>query len=85
MGLAAEISMNGLINMVDMTQDMKAVVVPEINAAGASIAVGVLNPVIGAGTLLAQVLARSPLMQKFTLQYHITGSWENPLVQQIGK
>ncbi|MBR6000861.1 MAG: hypothetical protein IK089_06370, partial [Oxalobacter sp.] len=63
--------------------DMIAEVKPEINAAGASIAVGIINPVVGVGTFLAQALAREPLKHNFTLYYHITGEWGDPIITQL--
>lgn len=84
-GLPAEADLKGIINIVEMTQDLVAEVKPEINAAGASIAVGLVNPLVGIGTFLAQTLAREPLKQGFTYHYHITGSWGNPVVETIDK
>lgn len=84
-GLPAEVDLKGIINIVEMTQDLVAEVRPEINAAGASIAVGLVNPIIGVGTFLAQALAREPLKQNFTYHYHITGEWGNPVVEIMDK
>ncbi len=82
-GLPAEVSLKGEIDIVEMTMDMIAEVKPEINAAGASIAVGIINPVVGVGTFLAQALAREPLKHNFTLYYHITGEWGDPIITQL--
>lgn len=84
-GLPAEVDLKGIINIVEMTQDLMAEVRPEINAAGASIAVGLVNPIVGVGTFLAQTLAREPLKQNFTYHYHITGGWGDPVVEIMDK
>ncbi len=84
-GLPAEVDLKGIINIVDMTQDLEAEIRPEINAAGASIAVGLINPIVGVGTFLAQTLAREPLKQNFTYHYRITGSWASPVVEIMDK
>ena len=44
------------------TQDLRVVVVPEINAGTASLAYAAINPAIGLGTFLAQNFLRKPLI-----------------------
>ena len=58
-------------------------VIPEINAAAASIAYGFINPAIGIGTFLAQMFLREPLMKQFTHEYHVTGSWSDPVIVEV--
>ncbi len=82
-GVPAEVTMTGSLNIPEMTQDLIAVVKPEINAGGASLAYGLLNPVVGLGTFLAQWIARDPMIEKFTYRYHITGGWGDPVIQKL--
>lgn len=84
-GVNATVMMDGSIDIAQEAQDLHVVVIPEINAAAASIAYGFINPAIGVGTFLAQMFLREPLMKQFTHEYRITGSWRDPTVTEIGK
>ena len=42
--------------------------------------VALLNPIVGAGALIAQRLFKDPLGQMFSYEYQVTGSWEDPKV-----
>ena len=61
-GAAAVVLMEGSADIERETEDLRVVVVPEINAGTASLAVAVINPAIGLGTFLAQYFLRKPLM-----------------------
>jgi uncharacterized protein (TIGR02099 family) len=67
------------------TQDIRVVVVPEINAGTASLAYATINPMLGLGSFLAQVFLRKPLAEANTREFHITGSWDDPQVEEIGR
>lgn len=82
-GVSAAVLMEGKADIARETQDLKVVVVPEINAATASLVVGVINPAIGLGTLLAQMALRQPLMKAATQEFRIDGSWYDPRIQRI--
>ena len=61
-GAAAVVLMEGSADLERETQDLRVVVVPEINAGTASLAYAVINPAIGLGTFLAQYFLRKPLI-----------------------
>lgn len=65
------------------TQDIRVVVVPEINAGTASLAYATINPVLGLGSFLAQFFLRKPLAEANTREFHITGSWDDPQVEEM--
>lgn len=82
--LNATVLMDGVADIGKESQDLHVVVIPEINAAGASVVYALaVNPVIGVGTFLAQLFLRAPLMRAFTHEYRITGSWNDPVVTKI--
>jgi uncharacterized protein YhdP len=61
-------------------------VVPEVDAALASIAVGaMINPLLGVGSLLAQYVLRKPLQDALGMEIDITGSWADPTVRDRTK
>ena len=55
-GVQAAVLMEGQADLERETQDLRVLVVPEINAATASLAYAVINPAIGLGTFLAQLV-----------------------------
>ncbi|MDD5027944.1 MAG: AsmA-like C-terminal region-containing protein, partial [Rhodoferax sp.] len=83
-GVNAAVLMDGQANLADETQDIKVVVVPEVNAGTASLIATVINPAVGLGSFLAQWLLRRPLMDSATQEFHIDGSWADPRVRKLG-
>ncbi|MCU0926244.1 MAG: TIGR02099 family protein, partial [Hydrogenophaga sp.] len=81
-GVNAAVLMEGSADLARETQDLTVVVVPEINAGTASLIASVINPAVGLGTLLAQLLLRQPLQSANTKQFRITGSWADPQVEK---
>jgi uncharacterized protein (TIGR02099 family) len=85
-GVNAAVLMDGKVDIDKETQDLRVVVIPEINAGAASVVYGLaINPVIGVGTFLAQLLLRAPLAQAFTFEYTITGPWSDPNVTKVDR
>ncbi len=80
-GPAANVAISGRADLAKETQDITVRVVPVL---GDSVAVAaglaLLNPIVGAGALIAQRLFKDPLGQMFAFEYQITGSWEDPKV-----
>ena len=75
--------MEGSADIERETQDLRVVVVPEINAGTASLAYAVINPAIGLGTFLAQYFLRKPLTAAGTREFHVTGPWDDPKVERV--
>jgi uncharacterized protein YhdP len=82
-GVNAAVLMEGKADIAHETQDIKAVVIPEINAGTASLVASVINPAIGLGTFLAQMFLRQPLIRANTQEFQINGSWYDPHITQI--
>ncbi len=80
-GLAATVFIDGSADLAGETQNLYVVVVPDINAGSASLAYALINPAVGLGTFIAQLIAREPLMKALTYGYHVTGSWADPKVE----
>jgi len=83
-GPAASVAITGQADLANETQDLTVRVVPVV---GDSIAVAagfaLLNPIIGAGALLAQRLLKDPVGQMFSYEYQVNGSWEDPKVIKV--
>ena len=82
-GLNAAVFMAGTASLVDETQNLQVVVVPEINAMTASLAATAINPVVGVGSFLAQMFLRGPLMEAATRTFQVTGTWAEPVVEPV--
>lgn len=82
-GVQAVVAMEGRADLAAETQDLRVVVVPEINAAGASLAYAAINPAVGLGTFVAQLLLRRPMIAAGTREFHVTGSWDDPKVERV--
>ncbi len=82
-GVNAAVLMDGRADIARETQDIKVVVVPEIDAGTASLIASVINPAIGVGTFLAQLFLRRPLVEAATQEFHIDGSWTDPKISKV--
>ena len=82
-GINAAVLMEGQADIAQETQDIKVVVVPEINAGTASLIATVINPAVGLGTFLAQWFLRRPLTEAATQEFHIDGGWAEPKITKV--
>lgn len=85
-GPAARIVMRGWADLKAETQDLRVVVQPTLSesiAIGA--AAGLVNPVAGVVTYLAQKALSDPIEKLFAYEYEIRGSWSDPVVQRLGR
>ena len=82
-GVNAAVLMEGRADIAKETQDIKVVVVPEINAGTASLIATVINPAIGLGTFLAQMFLKRPLTEAATQEFHVDGSWADPKITRV--
>ncbi|WP_265944800.1 YhdP family protein [Dechloromonas sp. A34] len=83
-GPAAHIEMQGETDLKAETQDLQVLVRPEIGNA-AAVGVAIINPLVGAATLLANTVMQNPLNRLFAYRYHVTGTWSDPLVDKAGQ
>ncbi len=84
-GVQAGVLVEGRADLRAETQDLRIVVVPELNAGAASLAYAAINPVVGLGTFLAQLLLRQPMMAAGTREFSVTGPWNDPQVQRVDR
>ncbi|MET4578260.1 YhdP family protein [Ottowia thiooxydans] len=82
-GVNAAVLMDGSADIDQETQDLRVLVVPEIDAGTAALVATAINPAIGLGTFLAQLILKRPLIQANTQEFHVGGSWDNPTVQKL--
>ena len=68
---------------VHETQQLKVVVVPEINAGTASLYMATINPLVGLTSYLAQMVLSKPLVRAGTSEFFVDGTWTNPRVTKV--
>lgn len=82
-GGSATVVINGNVNTQKETENLHLLVLPDINAAGASVALAVANSIVGIGSFLAQLIFKDPLSKLFSFEYQVTGTWSDPVVTKI--
>lgn len=82
-GVQATVFIEGQADLVREQQDLRVLIVPEINAGAASLAYLAVNPAIGLGTFFAQMLLRDPLRAANTREFSVTGSMAEPKVERV--
>jgi len=82
-GVQAVVLMEGTANLRTETQDLQVYVVPDVNAGAASLAYAAINPVVGLGTFVAQMLLRKQVSEAGTQAFNISGSWSDPQVTRV--
>jgi uncharacterized protein (TIGR02099 family) len=84
-GVNAVVAMEGSADLAKETQNLRVVVVPEVNAGTASIITAIINPVVGLSTFLAQLILRRPFIEAITQEFQIVGSWTDPKINKINR
>jgi uncharacterized protein YhdP len=82
-GVNAAVLMEGKADIAKETQDLHVVVVPEIDAGTAALVATAINPVIGLGTFLAQLVLKRPLIRVATQEFQIDGTWADPRITKV--
>ena len=71
--------------MVSETQDLSVLVQPTLSESVAiGAAAGLVNPVAGVVTYLAQKMLSDPIEKLFAFEYAVTGAWSDPQVAKRG-
>ncbi|TXI31992.1 MAG: hypothetical protein E6Q64_02165 [Ottowia sp.] len=79
-GATAAVLMDGSADIDKETQNLRVLIVPEIDAGTAALVATAINPVIGIGAFVAQLVLKKPLIKAATREFHIGGSWDDPQV-----
>ncbi|MBY4598131.1 TIGR02099 family protein [bacterium BD-1] len=82
-GVNAAVLMDGRADIDKETQDLRVVVVPEIDTGTAALVATAINPAVGLGAFLAQLVLKRPLIKANTQEFHVDGSWDNPAVHKL--
>ena len=84
-GVNATVVIAGDADLAHETQRLQVVVVPKLDAGAASLLYGLaVNPAVGLGVFLTQLLLKDPLSKVLAYQYEVTGTWADPQVAKVG-
>lgn len=84
-GVNAAVLMAGSADIARETQELRVVVVPEINAGTASLLASAINPAVALGTFIAQWVLRRPLSEANTREFAVRGTWADPVIERIAR
>jgi len=83
-GPVGTIAASGTADVQKQTQDLRALVIPNLDMSGAALAAGfVVNPVVGVGALLTQWLLKGTVQDAMAVQYRVRGTWDEPEIETI--
>ena len=82
-GVNAAALMDGSADIAHETQNLRVVVIPEINAGTAALVATAINQLVGLGTFLAQALLSKPLSAAATQEFQIEGTWADPKITKV--
>ncbi|OUV03528.1 MAG: hypothetical protein CBC42_03490 [Betaproteobacteria bacterium TMED82] len=81
-GTQATIFLEGDVSLSEKTQNVRLLMLPELNAGIASLGYVLVNPAVGLGSFLAQYILRDPLRKVMAIEYQVTGPWDSPTIQK---
>ncbi|MFN0161198.1 MAG: YhdP family protein [Burkholderiales bacterium] len=85
-GVSAAVLMNGEVDLVRETQNLRAVVLPDLTGGMGSVVTALLgNPILGLATYLAQRALKNPISRAFSFEYAVTGTWADPRVARVAR
>ena len=83
-GVNAVVQMDGSSDIARETQNLRVLILPEVDAGTASLLAGIaLNPAIGLSTFLAQLILKQPLSRVNTQEFLVDGTWSDPRVTKV--
>ncbi len=83
-GPAGNISIGGDVDLQQEKLNLQAMVAPNLDMSGATIAAGIaINPIVGLGAFVTQWLLRNPLSKAMAVHYHVSGDWDEPKLDEV--
>ena len=82
LGETADLNFEGSINVVSKTLDLDLAITPHVTSSLPIVAAFAVNPIAGAATWAASKVMSGVVDKVTTYHYKVTGSWENPTIQE---
>jgi uncharacterized protein (TIGR02099 family) len=84
-GPQATVLLSGNADLVREQQNLRIVVLPDINFGAVSFAYLFINPAVGLTSFLAQLVAREPLAKGLAQEFDVVGTWAEPKITRREK
>ena len=84
-GAVATVLMDGSTDIARETQNIKVLVIPQLDTSAATLLTALANPVAGLYTLVASTLLRQPIQDANTQELLVEGSWQAPRVTKMDR
>lgn len=85
-GPAAQVTLRGEADLSRNQQNVRARITPHVSESVSLLAgAALINPALGAATLLTQKILQDPINQVFSFEYQISGSLTDPQVSKVGE
>jgi uncharacterized protein YhdP len=82
-GPAAQISMSGVVNLPEESQNLKLHIQPRVEDTVAVAGAIIGGPAVGLGTFLASKVLKDPLGQAVGFEYAVSGTWSEPIITKV--
>jgi len=82
-GPSARISVEGRVGLAERDYDQRVTVVPDVAATVPIVTALTQGPGVGAVVLLLKKLLKPKIDKAAMIHYTVTGSWDNPLIEQL--
>ncbi|MDO4769566.1 MAG: AsmA-like C-terminal region-containing protein, partial [Brachymonas sp.] len=82
-GAMADAKLSGQIALAPQTIDLHVVVQPKVDLSTAALAAGVINPLVGVGSYVAQWVLSKPISAMATQTLHVKGPLGDPAVTRL--
>lgn len=84
-GVTAAVLIEGEADILRETQDLTAIIIPDLSTGTATLVTTLINPITGISAFLGQFLLRQPLQEAATRQFHVSGSWSDPKITPVNR
>lgn len=79
---SAEIRIRGRVGLAARDYDQRVTIIPQMSSAAAIAGTVLGGPAVGAAVWVAQQLLDKPLGELTRVSYHLTGSWNDPQIEE---
>jgi uncharacterized protein YhdP len=84
-GSSAKVTMKGIVNLNDETQNLRVEVLPTIGSSVSMLSAFAGGPVVGIGALIVNKVLGNPLDKLVSFEYNVSGTWSEPNVIKVGE
>lgn len=85
LGPALDVRMTGDVSLPTERTNLALTVAPKLTGLAAIGAGFLVSPVVGLGVLVGGEALKSPIERVLSVQYAITGTWDNPTLERTGR